>query len=381
MPAGDVHVGQTARVAHSTPGDASSGSGYPSLVNMLPGRNGIRSLSAVVLVALLAAGCAGSPAAGTPTPARATTAASGAQASPGTACATGTAPASVPGWSAPASAVALTPEIVSSQQVCGRNRLVFAFTTIGKDSTGAQVVKSAGSPDLAAHVALYDLARDPDNPVMSAEATFMWAIEGRTGVYVASVTYPEAGDWGAEFTTTARGGAPQTVRVRYQVQAKGVMPGLGDVVPSVKTATAADVGGDLKQIATDPTPSARFYQLSEDQALAQHKPFVLVFATPAFCTSQVCGPTLEKVKAIAADFPDLTFINVEPYRMQYTGGHLQPVLDAGSNLQPNDASTAFNILSEPWIYVVDGSGHVTGSFETLAGPDELKAAISAAQGH
>ncbi len=293
-------------------------------------------------------------------------------------CPTTTAPAKIDGWNTKVTATALVPNLISSQQVCGRSRLMFGFTTTATDSSGKQVVVSAGSPDLKASVALYDLAKDPNTPAMSADATFLWAIEGQTGVYVVDVTYPEAGDWGAEFTTSLKGGPPQSIRARYQVQAEGVMPGIGDAVPSVKTATAADVGGDLKQISTDQAPNARFYQTSEDQALSQHKPFVLVFATPAFCTSRICGPTLDKIKALAADYPDLTFINVEPYKMQYTGGHLQPVLDANSQLQPNDAATAFNLLSEPWIYVVDGTGKVTGSFEAVAGPDELKAAIAAA---
>jgi len=291
-------------------------------------------------------------------------------------CPTSSAPAKIDGWNAKATATALVPTLISSQQVCGRNRLMFGFSTTATDSSGKPVAVSAGSPDLKASVAFYDLAKDPNTPAMSADATFLWAIEGKTGVYVVDVTYPQAGEWGAEFTTSLKGSAPQSIRVRYQVQAEGLMPGIGDAVPSVKTPTAADVGGDLKQISTDQHPDPRFYQTSEDQALTQHKPFVLVFATPAFCTSQICGPTLDKIKAMAADFPDMTFINVEPYKMQYTGGHLQPVV-ANNQLQPNDASTAFNLLSEPWVYVVDGNGKVTGSFEAVAGPEELKAAIAA----
>jgi hypothetical protein len=293
-------------------------------------------------------------------------------------CAAMPAPAQIPGWTSAAKATGVIPNLISSQQVCGRNRLLFGFTTLAKDSSGQQVAVSAGSPDRTAKIAFYNLAKDPNNPAMTADGTFMWAIQDKTGIYVANVTYPSAGDWGAEFSTSVKGGPVETIRVRFQVQGEGAMPGIGDTVPSVKTATAADVGGALKQIATDPSPSPRFYQLSEDQAVAQHKPFVLVFATPAFCTSQVCGPTLEKIKALATSYPDLTFINVEPYKMQFTGGHLQPLLDASGNLQTNAASDAFNILSEPWIYVVDGNGRVTGSFETLAGPDELKTAIAAA---
>lgn len=297
---------------------------------------------------------------------------------PAGSCPTNTAPASVPGWGTTVKSTGIIPQIISSQLVCGKNRLLFGFTTLKKDSSGQQVAVSAGSPDRTGKIAFYDLGKDPNNPVSSVDGTFMWAIEGRTGIYVATVTFPEAGDWGAEFTTAAGGGPPETIRFRFQVQADGIMPGLGDAAPSVRTPTAADVGGDLRQISTDPNPNPRFYQTSEDQALAQHKPFVLVFATPAFCTSQICGPTLDKIKAIAAGYPNLTFINVEPYRMQFTGGHLQPVLDARGQLQPNDASNAFQILSEPWIFVVDGNGRITGSFETLAGPDELKAAIAAA---
>ncbi len=304
--------------------------------------------------------------------------ASSPSAGPAGACATNTAPASIDGWGTTVKATGIIPQIISSQLVCGRNRLLFGFSTLARDSTGQQVATSAGSPDRIAKVSFYDLGKDPGKIVATVDGTFMWAVEGRTGIYVSDVSFPEAGDWGAEFTTQAPGAAAETIRFRFQVQADSVMPQIGDSVPSVKTLTAADVGGDLRKVATDLSPNPRFYQTSEDQALAQHKPFVLVFATPLFCKSAICGPTLDKIKALAAEYPDLTFINVEPYKLQFTGGRLQPVLDAQNQLQTNDASNAFQILSEPWIFVVDGNGKVTGTFETLAGPDELKAAIAAA---
>jgi hypothetical protein len=329
------------------------------------GARRVRAVLVGSLVALLVAACG-------------STAASPSTGPVSGACPTNNAPAQIDGWGTTVKATGIIPQIISTQLVCGKNRLLFGFTTLTKDSSGQQVAVSAGAPDRTAKVAFYDLGKDPKTPVTTVDGTFVWAIEGKTGIYTSSVTFPEAGDWGAEFTTAAGGAAPETIRFRFQVQAEGIMPGLGEQAPSVKTPTAGDVGGDLKQISTDPAPNPRFYQLSEDQAIAQHKPFVLVFATPAFCTSQICGPTLDKVKALAADYPDLTFINVEPYKMQFTAGRLQPVLDAQGQLQVNDASDAFKILSEPWIFVVDGQGRITGSFETLAGPDELKSAIAAA---
>ena len=90
----------------------------------------------------------------------------------------------------------------------------------------------------------------------------------------------------------------------------------------------------MTKISTDTNPDPAFYQTSVADALAAHKPFVLVFATPKFCQTKTCGPTLDKVKAVAAKHPDVTFINVEPYLLEDVDGQLQPVLDAKGNLQP-----------------------------------------------
>jgi hypothetical protein len=340
-------------------------------------RRALRPLALLVLAGLLVA-CNSStgPTAAPPTAAP-TTIPGGSTA----ACPTApSAPSNLAGWTSTAAPGGLIPQVISSQLVCGQNRLLFGFTQQTTDSTGQPQLVSVGSPTIAAKVAFYDLAKDPKQATMTTDATFQWAIEGKTGIYVAPVTFSEAGDWGAEFTAMPQGQPTQTIRVRFQVQDVGLMPAIGATVPSVKTPTLSDPGvnNDPKKIATDPTPDPRLYQVSEDQAVAQHKPFVLVFATPAFCQSQVCGPTLDKIKAVIGDYPGMTFINVEPYKMQFTDGHLQPVLSADGQLQVNDASAAFNLLSEPWIYVVNGQGKVTGSFETLAGPDELKTAIDAA---
>jgi hypothetical protein len=106
-----------------------------------------------------------------------------------------------------------------------------------------------------------------------------------------------------------------------------------------------------------------------------------VFATPAFCQSQQCGPTLDRVKAAAAGAPrDVAFINVEPYRLETVEGRLQPVLDASGGLQPVPAAGEWGLLTEPWIFAVDGDGIVRGSFEGVVGDEELRAAIEAIAG-
>lgn len=283
--------------------------------------------------------------------------------------ATGTGPSS----GAPASVTEVgttppfIPQIISSEQVAGANRLLIGLVD-------PSTPKSIGGPDTKVTVAL----TSGSTTIPSAPATFVWAIQGERGIYVLDVTYPSAGSWTASITATGGGlGTGGTVGVQYDVVAKGSAIPVGAAAPATKTPTLSDVGGDVKQIATDPNPDPSFYTTSVDQALAGHQPFVLIFATPAFCTSGQCGPTLDAVKAIAKTEPGVTFINVEPYKLEFTGGRLQPILSASNQLQPTGVTETWGILSEPWVFVVDRTGIVRASFEAVVAPNELTAAIDA----
>jgi hypothetical protein len=81
--------------------------------------------------------------------------------------------------------------------------------------------------------------------------------------------------------------------------------------------------------------------------VAAKDPFVLVFATPAFCQTAICGPMLDGVKVLAADYPTFTFINVEPSQMAVTDGRLQPVL-ADGQLQAAAWTDTWGLRTEPW---------------------------------
>ena len=135
----------------------------------------------------------------------------------------------------------------------------------------------------------------------------------------------------------ANASAGATVRAKsgtytFDVQPTSGVAKVGEPAPSVKTPTLSAAGGDPSKIATDPSPDPAFYQTSIDQALADHKPFVVVFATPKFCVSAQCGPTLDRIKPYAARYPSVAFINVEPYKLKLEGGTLQADLDAQGNL-------------------------------------------------
>lgn len=263
----------------------------------------------------------------------------------------------------------VVPVIASSETVVGPDRILVGLL----DSSGSTPV---GSPDYKVAIGYRNLDKDKTAfAIQPAPATFVWAIPDQRAVWVQDATFDAAGNWSAAVSVTPPGQPAETTELSLTVSATGHAVRVGDKAPSTPTPTSVTAHGVLASITTDTSPDPTFYELSEDQALAQHKPFVLVFATPAFCTSRVCGPTLDVVKAVAKTEPGMTFMQVEPYVMNYANGTLQPVLGPGNTLQPNAATTAWGIQSEPWVYVVDSTGTVTASYEAVVIPAELTAAI------
>ena len=321
--------------------------------------------AAIACIALVSVACidyAPSPGVPTGSPGASTTAAC--QTAP-------TVPDDLAGWGPPTTAPAVTPIIIAAagELVCGKNRILFTFVNTSGTPLGAQ--------DRTAQVAFYDLARDPNTPISTLTGTFVWAIENERGDYIVNTTFPEAGRYGAEFTFAASGGQPAPIRTTFDVQPTSPVVKVDDHAPASKTPTLADVGGDVTHISTDATPDPALYQTSVDQALAAHEPFVLIFATPKFCVSAQCGPTLDRIKPFVTKYPTVTFINVEPYKLKLVDGDLQADTDASDNLQNAAATDQWGLLGEPNVFVVNKDGIVTANFELIFSDAELTTALDA----
>jgi len=198
-----------------------------------------RSIAVLSAALLLAAGCSGTPPTQSPA-APATT-----SPEPG-ACVEAPRPASnLEGWSTAPAEPTVFPVIVNSggSLTCGPGRLLFTFLNTSNEPVG--------SPDRSASVALYNLGRDPATPIQTVESTFVWGIEDVRGFYVATLTFAEAGEWGVVFTTAVDDGAPEEIRVRFQVQTSSPVVQIGDPAPATDTPTSASVGGDLARISTE----------------------------------------------------------------------------------------------------------------------------------
>lgn len=244
------------------------------------------------------------------------------------------------------------PVVVSSELVAGRNRFQLGIM----DANDAPV----GSPAMSVSVRFYDLGRSATEPASSARLRFVETAPGR-GVYVGTATFGRAGEWGAEVAIEGDG-VDETVRTSFRVTADASTPAVGERVPASDTPTLADVG-DVSEISTDSDPAPSFYRTSVAQALRAGEPFVVVFATPKFCQTAVCAPTLDTVQRIARDYDGVTFVHVEVYEN----------LDDPSNLEQAPAVGEWGLRTEPWVFVVGADGRVEAKYEGSVTPAELRA--------
>ncbi|MDQ6998312.1 MAG: thioredoxin family protein [Mariprofundus sp.] len=113
---------------------------------------------------------------------------------------------------------------------------------------------------------------------------------------------------------------------------------VGQDVPSLRTKTLADVGGDMSKITSYRYPDPRMYQLSFDDALKTGKPIILEFATPGHCTQ--CDQQLQMLKVVMDTYEgEVLFLHMDQY------------------YNP-EAYNAFQVRGEPWTFVINGQGKV-----------------------
>ena len=91
-------------------------------------------------------------------------------------------------------------------------------------------------------------------------------------------------------------------------------------------------------------------------AIAAGRPLVVVFSTPAFCTSRFCGPVDEEVESLQATYRDrVDFVHIEIWKNF-------------DKKQLNDTASEWLVradggLTEPYVYVIDSKGTIYDRWE------------------
>ena len=153
------------------------------------------------------------------------------------------------------------------------------------------------------------------------------------------------------------------------VRAHPEAPAVGDRAPASRTPTLATTK-DIGKLTTRVPPDRELLQVSVADALRQKQPFVVVFATPKFCSSRTCGPVVDVVDAVRKRWAGtaVRFIHVEIYT------------DNVPSRGPNKWVLEWNLPTEPWTFLVGKDGLVKARIEGALSQGELASAIERSLG-
>lgn len=142
------------------------------------------------------------------------------------------------------------------------------------------------------------------------------------------------------------------------------VPAPGDPAVAAPTPTEEDDLGYFAVCTQD--PPCGMHEMSLDEALATGRPVVLLFATPQFCQTVVCGPAVATVDAVRqdGDWGETIFVHSEIYAE-----------DPSGNLQTAtlvEAVEQWALPSEPWFFAIDAEGTVVDRLDGPMVPDIVR---------
>ena len=187
------------------------------------------------------------------------------------------------------------------------------------------------------------------------------ALGGVSKIYVAGFRVPRAGKY--VMVAEPVGAHVQGV-ADLDVRDETIMPAVGSKAFPSHTPTIASTGGDFAALTTQSPPDKGLLRYSVADSLAAHVPFVVAFATPAFCTSRTCGPVVDVVDYVRRQLGSsgVRFIHVEIYK---------------DNQPPNTNRWVreWKLQTEPWVFLVGRDGKIKERFEGAVSASELEAAV------
>jgi hypothetical protein len=116
-------------------------------------------------------------------------------------------------------------------------------------------------------------------------------------------------------------------------------------------------------------PDPELHQTTIADAIQRGRPALVQFATPVYCQSQFCGPTVEAQEELAAEYSDVAeFIHIEIWR---------DYQDSVVNRAAADWLLRNDSLTEPWLYLIDADGVIVDRWGPLFDLDDVRAELEA----
>lgn len=214
--------------------------------------------------------------------------------------------------------------------------------------------------------------KERGDAVDTALARFNEFPYGTRGAYVTNFTFDAPGAWSVEAAVPRANGDYQHVEVRFAVYERPMSVAVGDLAPPSNNRTLNTVG-NITELTTGSLFDEELYRFSIADAIGRERPFVVVFASPAFCTNAVCGPQVEVLSELREQYADRAdFIHIDLFE---NPSEIQGDLSRAIETPLLDE---WRLVSQEWTFVVGADGRVAARFENFVGVAELSEALESA---
>jgi hypothetical protein len=208
-----------------------------------------------------------------------------------------------------------------------------------------------------------------EGPIQSVTAQFFDFPLKVRGLYVAELDLDRVGMWEINATVPDTTGARVGIRFPLEVAAEAKSVALGAKVPPTANDTLNNVGS-VFELTTASQPDNELYDARIDDLVAAGTPFVVTFASPAFCTNALCGPQVEVLSEAKTEFAEIAdFVHIDLYQNPHkikgdlSRGQRTPILED------------WGVHTDEWTFIVNGEGEVVAKFEAFVTIEELSAAV------
>ncbi len=186
------------------------------------------------------------------------------------------------------------------------------------------------------------------------------------GVYEFDGTFDAAGVWQADVGFQVDG-SPVSLSTEFQVLGKPELPAPGQRAFRTENLTVTShvnpQSVDSRAQAGASIPDRDLHTYTIAGAIAAHRAALVLFATPVYCRSQFCGPSVDSLQQMATTGPrNVDYIHIEIFK-DYEKNQVNAAAQQWV-IRPNAAS-------DPWLFLIAPNGMIADRWGPLFDPSQV----------
>ncbi len=169
-------------------------------------------------------------------------------------------------------------------------------------------------------------------------------------VYSTEIDFPGDGEYRLVALVKEKDGWARAPLGSITVGEFAKIPRPGEKAPLIQTPTVKSAGGNRAELSTRVPPDTQ-NKVNYADVLGK-EPILLLFTTPQFCQSRVCGPVVDVAQQAQHEFEGkANFIHMEIYNEN----------DPSKGVRPQ--VRRFHLPTEPWLFAINREGVVSATIE------------------